>query len=58
MKKQLLKSSENQFAMTYYTRCNCDNCLHYCSSSTPWYPKEAQTSEINTMFTSDFNQNN
>lgn len=54
MKKQLRKSSENQFAMTYYTKCNCDNCLHYCSSLTPWYPKEAQTSEINTMFTSNF----
>ena len=58
MKRELRKSTKNKTMSSYYNRCNCDDCLHYCSSSTPWYPKEAQTSEVNTMFTSNFNRNN
>ena len=49
MKKELRKSTENKTMSSYYVACSCKNCVNYCSSSTPWYPKEAETSELTVM---------
>ncbi len=42
MKKELRKSTNNKTMSSYFATCACNNCLNYCSSATPWYPKEAQ----------------
>lgn len=57
MKKELRKSTENKTMSSYFATCACNNCLNYCSSATPWYPKEAQASELNTMKSANLKKN-
>ena len=55
MKKKLRKSTNNKTMSSYYASCRCNSCLNYCSSATPWYPKEAETSELTVMSNSNTN---